>query len=606
MENLDLVCSLFNQYVFQDAKNNIEAIDHYFSVHDSNPLIKQLVSAIRNYSFESIDTPLFMSILSRARKNEQEKKMILDCIKSWKGYSKQQIAPTKEYLKRIVAGSIISKAKFKFADDPVEFLKYIKNSEMKIDNSDVFESMNFDGFDVNAMLADTEHEGYPSGFPWINELFDPYLKYEAGQMIMVTMPPGCMSGNTRVFLSDGTIDTLENLEKSKRTDIGVIASDGEEEHISVAENCQISKYVESWYVVNIWGNEYKVTENHPFMLSNGTWKRADQLKIGDVLKMFDKNGLGDKKVEVEDVYVEKLNSPEPVYDLVNVKQYHNYSVCLDENYGFFSHNTGKTLFMMSEAIAIATNSPHAKIHYLAMGDMKPKDFIVRMGAIYTGKSFAEVTMNLPSIYSSMCQIVGKNLEISTVPAGVITVDDYVDYVKQKKFDVVFVDYDSNFRLKESDNMYNDFGVVYNSLTKLTQEGILVFIAAQPKIHTWVMPQIELGDVGESARKIHTVDVLFTAGKYVESPNHVGLLKCCKNRRGEEGSRIGYIRLNNGRFKLIPVDLAQQLGNEKEKRTYTEADVDTMVSQYNHNMMKLNNQTPSSSAQGQSRVINPFK
>ena len=31
MQNLDLVYALFNQYLFQDAKNNINALEYYFN-----------------------------------------------------------------------------------------------------------------------------------------------------------------------------------------------------------------------------------------------------------------------------------------------------------------------------------------------------------------------------------------------------------------------------------------------------------------------------------------------------------------------------------------------------------------------------------------------
>ena len=269
--------------------------------------------------------------------------------------------------------------------------------------------------------------------------------------------------------------------------------------------------------------------------------------------------------------------------------------------------TGKTLWMMTEALTMALTT-NAKIHYLAMGDMKPKDFIIRMGAIYTGKPFGEVTANIKPIYETLRSLIGDRLEVTVVPAGQVTVDDYVDYIRSKNFDVVFIDYDSNFKLKESESMYNDFGIVYNSLTKLTQDGRLVFIAAQPKINVWSNPVIELGDVGESARKIHTVDILFTAGKYIDSPNHVGIFKCCKNRRGEEGSRVGYIRLNNGRFKFIPVDIAKQLGAETAKKNYTEADIDILIRQYEETMSKYGsiNDGLTGKTQSASKINNPFK
>ncbi len=459
MENLDLIYSLFNQHLFQDAKNNIESLEYYFNTNPStsnNPLVQALLGAIKDYNYDSIDIPLFRSILTKDGKNQVEQDQIIGDILRYKGYNKTQIAPAKEDLKGLLASTLINRAVNRFSGDPFELYKYVKNSDLKIDNSDLLSSKRFCDFDINKMVDEENVKGYPSTFSWINNLFEPGHMYEAGQMALICSPPG----------------------------------------------------------------------------------------------------------------------------------------------------TGKTLWMMTEALNMALTTS-AKIHYLAMGDMKPRDFIIRMGAIYTGKTFGEVTSNLKAVYAKLSEQIQDRLEISVVPAGQVTVDDYVEYVRSKNFDVVFIDYDSNFKLKESESMYNDFGIVYNELTKLTQDGRLVFIAAQPKVNVWSEPVIELGSVGESARKIHTVDILFTAGKYKDSPNHVGIFKCCKNRRGEEGGMIGYIRLGNGRFKFIPPDVARQLGAETVRKNYTEADIDTIVRTYEETLYRSSGRM-SGSASKASKINNPFK
>jgi hypothetical protein len=337
--------------------------------------------------------------------------------------------------------------------------RYLKNSEIRLDNADILSSYRFDSFDISKLVDEVNQEGYSSSFSWINDLFEPGHKYEAGQMVLISCPPG----------------------------------------------------------------------------------------------------------------------------------------------------TGKTLWMMTEALNMALTS-NAKIHYLAMGDMKPRDFIIRMGAIYTGRTFGDVARNLGPIYETLKNLIGDRLEISVIPAGQVTSEDYVEYVRGRGFNVVFIDYDSNFKLMESESMYNDYGIVYNNLTKLTQDGRLVFVAAQPKVFTWTNPVIELGDVGESARKIHTVDILFTAGKFISTPNHVGIFKCCKNRRGEEGGMIGYIRLNNGRFKFIPIELAKQLGEETTKKYYSESDIDSLVRQYESAKAKYNliEDTTVGGAKTANKINNPFK
>ena len=61
---------------------------------------------------------------------------------------------------------------------------------------------------------------------------------------------------------------------------------------------------------------------------------------------------------------------------------------------------------MQEALNMAIQG--YKVHYLALGDLKMKDFIIRLGAQFSGCSFSEVSQNIGPIYNSMCQIIGNN------------------------------------------------------------------------------------------------------------------------------------------------------------------------------------------------------
>lgn len=730
MENIELAYSLFNQYLYQEAKNNIDLIDYYFQTSPGtmgNKLIESLVDSVRKYPLESLDMPLFQSIMMKTGKSPAESQKIIGDIVRWKSFDKNQMAPAKQFLRDICASSLIQRANGMYQNSPSEFLKYLKQVDLKTDTSDVMSTADFDKIDINSMVADGLGIGYSSRYDWINCSFQPLNQYEAGQMVMVSMPPGCMSGDTEVFLADGTTKTLEELYLSGKEKISVYSCDGEFPKISVAENCQISKYVTEWYVVEIDGKEYRVTENHPFMMIDGTWKRADQLHPGDILMPFNimdentkettvstgkytkvwtrdksvkfrshnlsglylknknprlfsskeklvvhhKTKINGKKMkimsslkfgkkliseyncksledlesiwdekrykvsrdgkkeylvsprtpklnsakiylgekfkdlfnlcnnynnhEITKVWIEKLDTPKPVYDLVNVDIYHNYAVKFSEGSGFFSHNTGKTLFMMGEALTMAANG--ARCHYLAMGDMKPRDFVVRMGAIFSGLSFAETVTNLGPIYNSLRQTVGDRLGITVVPSAKITAEQYIEYIKEKDYDILFIDYDSNFLSKAEDNMYSEYGKIYDQLTELTQLGKLVFVAAQPKISSWNLDTIQLDMVGESARKIHTVDILLTAGK-AQTPNHLGIFKICKNRRGEEGVEMPYIRLGNGRFKFIPRGMYSSLIQYTEKHNYTEAEIDQMAQQYQAQMAVIQSQN--------SKVINSIK
>ena len=117
--NLDLVYALFNQYLFQDAKNNINALDYYFNCNPStmgNPLVGALLDSIRKYSFETIDLPLFQSIIQRSGKSPEEGNMIIQEIAKYKNYNKAQIAPAKELIADICADNLIRKGNNLYKD----------------------------------------------------------------------------------------------------------------------------------------------------------------------------------------------------------------------------------------------------------------------------------------------------------------------------------------------------------------------------------------------------------------------------------------------------------------------------------------------------------
>lgn len=263
--------------------------------------------------------------------------------------------------------------------------------------------------------------------------------------------------------------------------------------------------------------------------------------------------------------------------------------------------TGKTLWMMTEALNMAVTT-NEKVLYVSLGDMNIRDFIVRMGAIQTGLTFGDTAKNLGAIYNNLKQIIGDRLDISINPAGTVSVDELVDYVLARKYSAVFLDYDSNLLMTSSTNsMYLDYGAIYNALTKLTIEGIFVEVGSQPNKAVWKETEFDLCDLGESSRKGHTTDMAITIGKF-PGPNHCGKIKMAKNRRGEEGDTMGYVRLPNGRFRIIPVSLAQQL-SEREKTMFTDQDIDQSLDMYNKGLQAMSMASP---GQQNQKIMNPFK
>ena len=221
MENLDFILSLFNQYCFNDAKNNIESLEYYTSVNPAlsgNTLISSLLGAIKNYTFDSIDLPLFQSILMKDRKTPQEQQQIINELLRWKSYGKQQMAPTKKYLEDIIASSIIAKANSKFSNDPMGYLNYLKQSNIKIDRSEALNSQGFDKIDINTIVASESNKRFRSYFDWVNQQFEPYHEVEFGQMCIISAPPG--TGKTLWMMTEALNMAITTKEKILYVSLG--------------------------------------------------------------------------------------------------------------------------------------------------------------------------------------------------------------------------------------------------------------------------------------------------------------------------------------------------------------------------------------------------
>ena len=93
MNPLDLLLSFFNQYLYVEAKNNVNEIEYFYQTNPltaTNPLVGELINAIKTYDLDAIGSPLFKSILARANKSEAECKQILDEVIKWKSYKERK------------------------------------------------------------------------------------------------------------------------------------------------------------------------------------------------------------------------------------------------------------------------------------------------------------------------------------------------------------------------------------------------------------------------------------------------------------------------------------------------------------------------------------
>jgi hypothetical protein len=194
MDTFEIICSLFNQYVFNIAKNNIDLLYSYFSRQPggrkNNQLCFDFLEIIKNNNFEDIGYPNFMEALVREGKTEIESREIIDNLLKWKSYSQDQIMPARKLVKSIISSTVINKANELFPNQPEEYIQYIKNAEIKTGDKDLVLYTSFDQLDIDAIVAEEATEQYVSSMDFLNQSYEPYHTVPGSQMIIVSGLPG--------------------------------------------------------------------------------------------------------------------------------------------------------------------------------------------------------------------------------------------------------------------------------------------------------------------------------------------------------------------------------------------------------------------------------
>lgn len=271
--------------------------------------------------------------------------------------------------------------------------------------------------------------------------------------------------------------------------------------------------------------------------------------------------------------------------------------------------SGKSIWAMNEAIYMACAG--TRVHYLMMGDLTIASATWRACTIFSGLQYMEAKQNLGAIYNTMSQVVGDKLMMSTVPAGSITIDEYIEFIDEEdkklvaqgkdKIKCCIIDYDAGFAgsgasTTGDSSMYSAYGAIYDKLTELSiVRNKLVIILAQPKIAVYSNEEIPLEMVGESSRKIQVADVVITRGKYVGNQNNLGIFTIVKNRHGDL-NKIYSIRLMNGRFRDVPRGVYDMLKQETDRKLYTDADIDAMIHSYNLQYSRIQQQVSQATQQ----------
>lgn len=288
--------------------------------------------------------------------------------------------------------------------------------------------------------------------------------------------------------------------------------------------------------------------------------------------------------------------------------------------------TGKTLILMAEALHHAKNG--IKTHFLSLGDMKPRDFILRMAAIYSGLSFRDSYKQIERIYKELSNILKDNLLLTVLPADTVTVENYVETIKRAPYSdckVLMIDYDANFRVDETQSTYLEYGRVYDKLTELTLGmGKTVYIACQPKATAWGTEKMLEGTAAaqdniitmsqissESSKKVCHVDFAMSFSKTANCGVPCGIAFIAKNRRGISDVRQYYVRLNSGQMMFISPAAYERMKQipAHERMDFSRGEVEKLEAQ----LRMANNPIGGSfgggnngSNGGSRKDINPFK
>lgn len=162
----------------------------------------------------------------------------------------------------------------------------------------------------------------------------------------------CLSGNTKFLLRDGkylSIEEMYNIGGSFDT-LSINLETGEVEPSSIFD-IRIGQFSKKLYKITCNdGNEVVVTGNHPILLSNLKFKRADELKVGDELY----SGYYDGQEWIYSAFTKSRNQ---VHRLVGSKYLRDLNK--DESY---HHINGNHFDNSTSNIMILTNSEHAKVH----------------------------------------------------------------------------------------------------------------------------------------------------------------------------------------------------------------------------------------------------
>ena len=195
------------------------------------------------------------------------------------GEVEMSIIPTRE-LKQMLADGL----KQGRTDIPVEYIRCVQeNQKIPLDATGT-EPNYLTGKKYSPakvfMLARKTDPGATRGTPIIQSLFKTLIYQDKIKLAQIA----CASGDTKVKLLDGTVKTMEELYTSKAKDFYVYSCTENGETTFKKASKVICNGKKQLYRINLDNGYYlRFTEDHPFLMRDGSWKEVKDLKPGDSL-----------------------------------------------------------------------------------------------------------------------------------------------------------------------------------------------------------------------------------------------------------------------------------------------------------------------------------
>lgn len=188
LDNKQVVYSLFNPYVYKEAAPNMNIIRGI--VNDSNNvLLKTLLNILVNNRIEAIDDNILILYLSEIGKSDAEMNLIIKKINELKSLDEEGAKPYRESIKKLCYRHQINYLKYKYEDEPIQFIDAIRNFNYKSLDDDI-STIDFAHLNINDLIDKYNTQKVTSRYEFINNSFT-VGGWAMGQVVAVVGPPSC-------------------------------------------------------------------------------------------------------------------------------------------------------------------------------------------------------------------------------------------------------------------------------------------------------------------------------------------------------------------------------------------------------------------------------